>query len=49
MELNPPEVKTTRRTCLLCQLSYVAEATMGLEPTTRPLKWEELLVRAPGG
>jgi len=30
-------------------LSYVAEATMGLEPTTRPLKWEELLVRAPGG
>jgi hypothetical protein len=49
MKLNPPEIKMTRRTCLLCQLSYVTEATMGLEPITRPLKWEELLVHAPGG
>lgn len=48
MKLNPPEIKSIRRTCLLCQLSYAAEAAMGLEPTTRPLTWEELLVHAPG-
>jgi hypothetical protein len=34
MKLVPPEIKTARQTEALCQLSYEAEASTGLEPAS---------------